>query len=226
MALTHRTYASQATLQLADLLKTEIQAERDIYAQKWQTEGEKPKGIAGYKLSTDRGEVKLTKTHEGETIAVTFNVTHSVAESDMDMDDMAEEYRAKQGEQHDDSQDGLSPATPEFTVEIEKNGRTLAFECNISSDHPADGQEDGEAQASFDIMEVFMYDGAKNLQDEQRYAVSGSVIDGAIYDHLMQYLNERGINSEFVHDLMNLASQHEHLQYMKLLRDMKDFIKK
>ncbi len=107
-----------------------------------------------------------------------------------------------------------------------------------------DGQEEGaspqDTQASFDIMEVFMYDGAKNLQDEQRYAVSGSVIDGvcdcwlggcmdlfqAIYDHLMQYLNERGINSEFVHDLMNLASQHEHLQYMKLLRDMKDFIKK
>lgn len=111
----------------------------------------------------------------------------------------------------------MTPATPPFTVEIEKNGRRLAFECEMNDDET-------ESEAPFDIMEVYMYTGDK--ADDDTYAVGGGVIDGGVYDHLLAYLGERGINEAFVGELQRVATQHEHRQYMQLLEDMKQFMQK
>lgn len=52
----------------------------------------------------------------------------------------------------------------------------------------------------------------------------GALIDGQFYDLLMDYLDERGIGTEFAENLVDFATYYEHEQYIGLLDKIKNFI--
>ena len=47
-----------------------------------------------------------------------------------------------------------------------------------------------------------------------------------LYDHLMVSLGERGIDNQFVSQLVDAITDYEHACYIKTLEDMQSFFKK
>jgi len=104
----------------------------------------------------------------------------------------------------------------------------LVFECVFIE--PDFSGEDAGAEAAggpdyadfFNIEEIYMYQGEFN-EKNKIYAVSGGIIDGTLYDHLMTYLEERGIHNDFAESLSRYATFYEHNQYVSLLQKLRDF---
>jgi len=56
------------------------------------------------------------------------------------------------------------------------------------------------------------------------YSVAGDILDGYLYDLLMNMLEERGITNEFVERLSDFATDYEHRMYLNLLTQMQTFL--
>lgn len=51
------------------------------------------------------------------------------------------------------------------------------------------------------------------------------VVFQALYDHLMDFLADRGIDNTFADELMELSTAVEHQEYIKFLEDLQGFVK-
>ncbi|KAK7791055.1 hypothetical protein R5R35_007147 [Gryllus longicercus] len=185
--------------ELVEFLTEEIAAEKKL--QKVKTI---PTEVEDFKVELNGSEVTLTKKSGDEKITVFFNVNHTVdAESEpelnpnMDKPEFAD-MRSK----------------PNFEVDIQRGNRTLGFTCSFNADQTP--QEDDV----FGIDEVTLYDGEWS---EQTYAVAGDVLDGYLYDLLMNILEEKGISNEFVEKLSDLSTAYEHSCYLALLENLQKF---
>lgn len=58
---------------------------------------------------------------------------------------------------------------------------------------------------------------------EKNYAVAGDVLDGYLYDLLMNLLEEKGISNEFAGKLSDLSTSYEHSAYIGLLESLSKF---
>lgn len=105
---------------------------------------------------------------------------------------------------------------PTFEVDIKKDNKTLSFTCSFL---PGEAQE-GEYNDVFGIDEITIYDGEWS---DKVYAVAGDVLDGYLYDLLMNYLEEKGISNEFAEKLSDLSTSYEHQQYINLLESLSKF---
>uniref|UniRef100_A0A8D8RUM7 Complement component 1 Q subcomponent-binding protein, mitochondrial n=1 Tax=Cacopsylla melanoneura TaxID=428564 RepID=A0A8D8RUM7_9HEMI len=191
-----------AEKELFDFLSEEIQAEKKI--QKSKTI---PSEIDGFQVKLNGPEVAMEKTVGSEKIEIHFNVNHSVdadAEPQIDpsMDEPEIEMKSK----------------PTFEVNFLKGKTTLGFTCSFI-------QPDGESSEDgyndlFSIDEVTIFDGEWK---DSHYAVSGEVLDGPLYDLLMNYLEEKGISNEFVDKLSKLSTGYEHASYINLLSEIQKF---
>lgn len=76
----------------------------------------------------------------------------------------------------------------------------------------------------FQIVEFSMHTG-EELQDSD-YSVSGDIMDGHLYDLLMNLLEERGVTNEFAEQLIDLSTSYEHGLYINLLEKLRDFVSK
>lgn len=47
----------------------------------------------------------------------------------------------------------------------------------------------------------------------------------ALYDHLMDFLADRGVDNAFADELIELSTALEHQEYIKFLEDLKSFVK-
>lgn len=47
----------------------------------------------------------------------------------------------------------------------------------------------------------------------------------ALYDHLMDFLADRGVDNTFADELIELSTALEHQEYIKFLEDLKSFVK-
>lgn len=47
----------------------------------------------------------------------------------------------------------------------------------------------------------------------------------ALYDHLMDFLADRGVDNTFADELMELSTAVEHQEYIKFLEDLQSFVK-
>lgn len=47
----------------------------------------------------------------------------------------------------------------------------------------------------------------------------------ALYDHLMDFLADRGVDNTFADELMELSTAFEHQEYIKFLEDLQGFVK-
>ncbi|KAL1452095.1 hypothetical protein WDU94_006407 [Cyamophila willieti] len=192
----------KAEKELFDFLSEEIQAEKKI--QKSKTI---PSEIDGFQVKLNGPEVSMEKTVGSEKIEIHFNVNHSVdadAEPQIDpsMDEPEVEMKSK----------------PTFEVNFIKGKTTLGFTCTFippDSESSEDGYND-----LFSIDEVTIFDGEWK---DSHYAVSGEVLDGPLYDLLMNYLEEKGISNEFVDKLSNLSTGYEHASYINLLSEIQKF---
>ncbi|CDW58021.1 Complement component 1 Q subcomponent-binding pro tein, mitochondrial [Trichuris trichiura] len=196
---------------LADFLKEEIEAEKKLANQQL------PNGIVpsipGFQITADDDEVTLTKKLGKETVIVKFHVSNSV---DTSMDSETPDEKSEQAP--------VVVSKPNFTVSIVKENQHLIFECEfiepfgdeVSGDQPADDVTD-----MFNIEEIYIHDGDAN---EKTYSVRGEIIDGGLYDHLMTYLEERGVDNAFAEHLIRFATHYEHAQYVALLQGIRDFV--
>lgn len=107
---------------------------------------------------------------------------------------------------------------PTFEIDIVKGGKTLSFTCSFLQGPPPQEQE-GYSDI-FGIDEITLYDGE---WVEKNYAVAGDVLDGYLYDLLMNLLEEKGISNEFVEKLSNFSTSYEHTAYISLLEGLSKF---
>jgi len=54
---------------------------------------------------------------------------------------------------------------------------------------------------------------------------SSLLLSQALYDHLMDFLADRGIDNTFADELMELSTAAEHQEYIKFLEDLQGFVK-
>lgn len=205
-ACSYSQASTKGDQELADFLVEEIEAEK-----KARKSAQLPK-IEGFDTKLEGSEVTLTRTFNQETVTVRLNVNHSVDAED------ADEFSANQDKA---PEPGEMKSKPNFTVEIERGGKKLYFSCTFNETADAEGQS--ESYDSFGVAEFAIYEGEWS---DEVYSVSGDIMDGYLYDLLMNMLEERGISSEFGFNLVNFCTVYEHSLYIGLLEKLKEFVSK
>lgn len=192
--------------QLVSALQNEIEAEKKLEEDNFG--GASSPQFNGFHIVTKDAEVRLTKKHGNEEILVVFNVNHSVdVEEDYDNEDQAP----------------VPVALPPFSIEITKGGQRLCFHMDL-----VESGEGEESQYDFRVEEFYIApvaQGSDEGVDESVYASSGKYIDPNLHQLLfMNFLEERGLTTDFCRDLVNYATHYEHQQYVGLLHKIKNFV--
>lgn len=206
--LLNRT-AAQATptageKELADFLNEEIAAEKKLQKNK-----NIPSEVDGFKVQVDESEVSFIKSLPHETIEVNFNINHSV---DADVE-------PEVNPNMDKPELGEMKSRPTFEVEIKRGNQTLGFTCSTVA--PGVESQESEYNDLFTIDEVVMYEGEWK---DSNYAVSGEVLDGTLYDLLMNLLEDKGITNDFVEKIVEFSTAYEHSKYIKMLENVQHFV--
>lgn len=142
----------------------------------------------------------LTRETGKEKVTVKFNVTNTVDANESEMNATGQEEQGK----------SALKSRPSFTVEINRGGQILSFLCSYLPHDHLDGQdqqqETGKGQnqqgdqddllEDFQIDEFTIHDGEWN---EKIYGSDCSVIDGELYDKLLNLLEEHGIGEGQFH---------------------------
>lgn len=187
--------------ELVEFLTEEIVAEKKV--QKKET---LPTEIGGFQIKLNGADVEMEKTTPKEKIIISFNINHTV-----DAEDEAEINTST-----DKPEFAEMKSKPQFEVDIVKGQRTLSFTCSFLH---GEAQE-GEYNDVFGIDEVTLFEGEWS---DKTYAVAGDVLDGYLYDLLMNLLEEKGISNEFVEKISNFSTHYEHISYIKLLEGISKF---
>lgn len=139
---------------------------------------------------------------------ISFNINHTVdADDEAELESNAEKPNFAE-----------MKSKPTFEVDIIRGGKTLSFTCSfLQGGQP---QEQDGYNDVFGIDEITLYDGE---WVEKNYAVAGDVLDGYLYDLLMNLLEEKGISNEFVEKLSDLSTVYEHSTYIGLLEGLSKF---
>lgn len=196
-----------------DFLTDEIKEEKKIQKNKAL-----PKMSGGWELEMNGTEAKLVRFVSGDKVTVTFNVNNSIPPN------FAEE--AEQGQQKPAEEEPEIVSTPNFVVEVTKQGakHSLVFDCNFPEDEISHGEGEEESDI-FAIREVsFQPEGDEDWK-ETSYTLNTDSLDWALYDHMMDFLADRGIDNTFADELMELSTAIEHQEYIKFLEDLQNFVK-
>ncbi|KAL7987029.1 hypothetical protein Chor_005948 [Crotalus horridus] len=113
-------------------------------------------------------------------------------------------------------------------------GETITVSFNVnnsippSADEPPEGQKDDEAEPELTstpnfVVEVTKDDTKQTLVLDCHYPEDE--VSVALYDHLMDFLADRGVDNTFADELVNLSTALEHKEYIRFLEDLKHFVK-
>ncbi|XP_032668014.1 complement component 1 Q subcomponent-binding protein, mitochondrial [Odontomachus brunneus] len=195
---------TKAEKELVEFLAEEIVAEKK--AQKLKTI---PTKLDDFIVSLNGAEVKLEKKDGFDTIHISFNVNHTVdADTEAEVDP-----------RQDNMEIGDMKSKPTFSIDIIRGNQTLGFTCSFNNESGASGADDNYNDI-FGIDEITLYEGEHT---EKVYSVAGEIIDGYLYDLLMNYLEEKGISNEFAEKLIHLSTNYEHTAYVSLLEGLSKF---
>ncbi|XP_060569654.1 complement component 1 Q subcomponent-binding protein, mitochondrial-like [Ruditapes philippinarum] len=169
--------------------------------------------IDGWDIKTDGTGVILTKKFNDEIIKIEFDVNDTV------------DNEAPFSEGADLEAPALV-SRPPFDVQItKKSGKKLRFFCEFTAQEPdfeeVEPQEKIDDQ--FNIVEVRIDESATGGVDKF-YSHSGAVMDATLYDLLMDMLDERGVDDDFINNMVNFATSYEYKLYLKFLNDLKSII--
>ncbi|KAI8749292.1 conserved regulator of innate immunity protein 3 [Biomphalaria glabrata] len=205
-------YSTEVDKEISKFLEKEID-----YEKKRSTEN-LPK-ISGFEIQTDGGDVTLTKVSGKEKITVKLSVNGSV---DSIMSDNPT----------DKDEPPQMICRPPFDIEITKgDGKVLAIQCGFPGhdnfDEPEEynkgGQEAEQIDDQFEIHDVAIHEGEWK---DTTFTVSASTMDTELFDLLMDMLDERGINDEFITQLVDFCTAYENSQYIGFLQKLKAFADK
>ncbi|XP_046876830.1 complement component 1 Q subcomponent-binding protein, mitochondrial [Hypomesus transpacificus] len=196
-----------------DFLSDEIKEEKKI-----QKSTALPKMSGGWELVMNGTEVKLNRTISGEKVTVTFNVNNSIPPNF--------EEEPDQGQQKSAENEPEIVSTPNFVVEVTKQAakHSLVFDCHYPEDEASHGEGEEESDI-FAIREVSFQPEGDSDWKETSYTLNTDSLDWALYDHLMDFLADRGVDNTFADELMELSSAVEHQEYIKFLEDLSGFVK-
>lgn len=205
--------------ELSKFLDGEIQYERESE----KTLGKPQAKASDFTITTTGPDIKFVRQMQDETITISLCVNNSVDSDESSMP--AEEA----GEKKSDEEGTSMVSKPSFLIELKKGAPlTLGIQCAfpLADDYGVgEGAQEGEEEEtivdSFEIEEIALYE--KNW-DEHTYNVQAAVMDGNLYELMMDMLDERGLNDEFVQELIVVSTRHEHTQYVGFLQKLKDFI--
>lgn len=196
-----------------DFLSDEIKEERKIQKSKTL-----PKMSGGWELEMNGTEAKLIRSVSGEKVTVTFNVNNSVPPN---FDEEAE-----QGQQKSAENEPEIVSTPNFVVEVSKLSakHSLVFDCHFPEDEASHGEGEEESDI-FAIREVSFQPEGDTEWKETSYTLNTDSLDWALYDHLMDFLADRGVDNTFADELIEMSTAMEHQEYIKFLEDLSGFVK-
>ncbi|XP_044286290.1 complement component 1 Q subcomponent-binding protein, mitochondrial [Varanus komodoensis] len=196
----------------AEFLTDEIKEEKKIQKHK-----SLPKLSGGWELDVQGTEAKLTRKVAGETVTVSFNINNSIPPS-------FEE--PSEGQKAEEDQEPELMSNPNFVVEVTKDDtkQTLVLDCHYPEDEEGDHGEEGESDI-FSIREVSFQPTGESEWRENNYTLNTDSLDWALYDHLMDFLADRGVDNTFADELVNLSTALEHREYIRFLEDLKLFVK-
>lgn len=230
-----RTFSSiqtndNAYQDLDTFLQKEIQLEKTA-----QKHPSKLPNISDFQVENKGPEVTLTRQKGNEKVVVKFNVTNSVNANESEQES---DLNPTEQEQQANNTSSQLKSRPTFTVDINRGGQTLSFLCSyLPNDYPdtreqyrgtdteqkQDKNQEEDILEDFQIDEFTIHDGEWN---ETVYSSDCSVIDGELYDKLLNLLEEHGIGEEFANQLVDLSTAYEHRQYIGLLEKLQQFVKK
>jgi len=188
--------SSKRENELTDFLVSEIELEKGSQKQAL------PK-LDGWTVSHDGSDLTLTKNYNNEEITIKANICYSVDAV------------------NPDSENGQMVCKPDFAIEIKKGKSILGLNCSFIQDEDIEEEQQLEkADDDFQINEISIYEGEFQ---KNNYAISGDVIDGNLYDMLMNVLEDRGIDQQFAKNLIEYSTVYEHGQYVSLLENLKKF---
>jgi len=203
----YATKASEGDAELVNFLAEEIAAEK-----KNQKSGALPTTFDGFSVEFNQSEINLMKKHNNEQITINLSVNHTV---DSDYSEEGEGKAPSEG-----SPDTMR-SRPNFDIDIKRGSKILTFSCSYIEEPSTSDTPQEEYQDTFAIDELSIFEGEFN---DQVYAVAGDILDGYLYDLLMNMLEERGITNEFVERLSDYATDYEHRMYLNLLTQMQTFL--
>ncbi|MEE6469899.1 hypothetical protein FKM82_008810 [Ascaphus truei] len=196
----------------AEFLNDELKEEKKI-----QKHTALPKMTGGWELEANGTEAKLVRNVAGEKITVTFNTNNSIPPS---FDEETQE-----GQKAEEKEPDLV-STPNFVVEVTKQDtkHTLVLDCHYPEDETAHGEEEEESDI-FSIREVSFQPTGETDWKETSYTLNTDSLDWALYDHLMDFLADRGVDNTFADELVELSTALEHQEYIRFLENLKHFVK-
>ncbi|XP_004433283.1 PREDICTED: complement component 1 Q subcomponent-binding protein, mitochondrial [Ceratotherium simum simum] len=196
-----------------EFLSDEIKEEKKIQKHK-----SLPKMSGGWELEVNGTEAKLVRKVAGEKITVTFNINNSIPPT------FDGEQEPSQGQKVEEQEPELT-STPNFVVEVIKNGgkKALVLDCHYPEDEV--GQEEEDESDIFSIREVSFQSTGESEWKDTNYTLNTDSLDWALYDHLMDFLADRGVDNTFADELVELSTALEHQEYITFLEDLKGFVK-
>lgn len=199
--------------------------ESEIEAEKSQTTLPKNgPGVPGFEVKSNGANVTLTRKVGNEIITIKLSVNGTV-DADGPSEEEMEQMAANQNENATPPV-GDMKSRPEFVVEIAKpSGRILAFNCRIYSQSetlPDQPEADKFEIDGFTVLNADQIDEDGDW-DYATYVADGGIVDGQMYDLLMNLLDSRGINNEFIDSLVEYSTYYEHTKYITLLEAVKAF---
>nr|XP_005988633.1 PREDICTED: complement component 1 Q subcomponent-binding protein, mitochondrial isoform X1 [Latimeria chalumnae] len=195
----------------SEFLSDEISEEKKIQKHK-----SLPKMSGGWELEVNGTEAKLVRKIAGEKISVTFNINSSIPPS---FEEESQEGQKAQGNEPE------LISTPNFVVEVTKQAtnQSLVFDCHYPEDEVGHGED--EESDIFAVREVSFQPTGESDWKETNYTLGTDSLDWALYDHLMDFLADRGVDNTFADELVELSTALEHQEYIKFLEDLKGFVK-
>ncbi|XP_052798030.1 complement component 1 Q subcomponent-binding protein, mitochondrial-like isoform X2 [Mya arenaria] len=205
-----RQVQTEADSKLGEFLSEEISREKE-------TVPEVISKVEGWEVETDGAGVILRKKFNDESVKVEFDVNDSV--------DSGSLYDAPP-EAEGGSEVPPMVSRPPFEVEIKKkSGRTLTFMCEFTAQEPPyEGQNEEGIEDQFQIVEVRVDQPSETGTIENFYSHSSAVMDGNLYEMLMDMLDERGIDDNFINKMVDFATSYEQQQYLNFLQKLRDVI--
>lgn len=191
--------------ELIEFLSEEIAVEK-----KGMSKSRDVSNLDGFEVKHNGAEIALSKKFNDEQIEITVNVNHSV-DADINEGDL--------NTKADNPPQAEMKSRPHFEVKFIKGKQVTRFACSYIQD-AGEPVEDAPNDI-FTIDELAVYEGDHN---EQTYAVAGDILDGYMYDLLMNLLEERGVSNEFAEKLSDLATKREHQLFVGLLENLQSFV--
>ncbi|XP_013890013.1 complement component 1 Q subcomponent-binding protein, mitochondrial [Austrofundulus limnaeus] len=204
---------TQGDTAFGDFLSDEIKEEKKIQKNKTL-----PKMSGGWELEQNGTEAKLTKHVSGDKVTVTFNVNSSIPST------FEEDAEHGQPEKSAEEEPDII-STPNFVVEVTKQAakHSLVFDCQFPEDEIGHGEDEEESDI-FSIREVSFQPEGDIDWKEGSYTLNTDSLDWTLYDHLMDFLADRGIDNTFADELCELSTAIEHQEYIKFLENLHGFV--